>query len=55
MILWILSQLISNDWHSYVLASKRFEGIFGGKIDKTISFEEVLVLSSYMCKASKVC
>ncbi|XP_058211272.1 ubiquitin carboxyl-terminal hydrolase 25 [Rhododendron vialii] len=36
-----------------VIQLKRFEGIFGGKIDKTISFEEVLVLSSYMCKASK--
>lgn len=36
-----------------VIQLKRFEGIFGGKIDKTIAFEEVLVLSSYMCKASK--
>ncbi|CAK9151795.1 unnamed protein product [Ilex paraguariensis] len=37
-----------------VIQLKRFEGIFGGKIDKGITFEEVLVLSSYMCKASQV-
>ncbi|WOG97849.1 hypothetical protein DCAR_0417190 [Daucus carota subsp. sativus] len=36
-----------------VIQLKRFEGIFGGKIDKAIAFEEVLVLSSYMCKASQ--
>ncbi|XP_057474340.1 ubiquitin carboxyl-terminal hydrolase 25-like [Actinidia eriantha] len=35
-----------------VIQLKRFEGILGGKIDKTIAFEEVLVLSNYMCKAS---
>ncbi|THG07306.1 hypothetical protein TEA_015846 [Camellia sinensis var. sinensis] len=38
-----------------VIQLKRFEGVFGGKIDKAIAFEEVLVLSSYMCKASQVC
>ena len=27
----------------------------GGKIDKAVAFEEVLVLSSFMCKASQVC
>lgn len=36
-----------------VIQLKRFEGIFGGKIDKAIAFEEVLVLSSYMCKATQ--
>ncbi|XP_021832110.1 ubiquitin carboxyl-terminal hydrolase 25 [Prunus avium] len=36
-----------------VIQLKRFEGIFGGKIDKSISFEDVLVLSSFMCKASQ--
>lgn len=36
-----------------VIQLKRFEGIFGGKIDKAIAFEEVLVLSSFMCKASQ--
>ncbi|KAJ8532262.1 hypothetical protein K7X08_012185 [Anisodus acutangulus] len=36
-----------------VIQLKRFEGIYGGKIDKPIAFEEVLVLSSYMCKASQ--
>lgn len=36
-----------------VIQLKRFEGIYGGKIDKEISFEEVLVLSSFMCKASQ--
>ncbi|CAL5390871.1 unnamed protein product [Camellia sinensis] len=36
-----------------VIQLKRFEGVFGGKIDKAIAFEEVLVLSSYMCKASQ--
>lgn len=45
-------------WYfAYCIVSngQRFEGIFGGKIDKAIDFEEVLVLSSYMCKASQVC
>ncbi|XP_062090473.1 ubiquitin carboxyl-terminal hydrolase 25 [Humulus lupulus] len=36
-----------------VIQLKRFEGIFGGKIDKSIAFEDVLVLSSFMCKASQ--
>ncbi|PHT43708.1 hypothetical protein CQW23_17733 [Capsicum baccatum] len=36
-----------------VIQLKRFEGIYGGKIDKSIAFEEVLVLSSYMCKGSQ--
>ncbi|XP_058722741.1 ubiquitin carboxyl-terminal hydrolase 25 [Vicia villosa] len=36
-----------------VIQLKRFEGILGGKIDKTVGFEEVLVLSSFMCKASQ--
>ena len=36
------------------LSCQRFEGIFGGKIDKTIAFEEVLVLSGFMCKSSQV-
>ncbi|TXG66562.1 hypothetical protein EZV62_007837 [Acer yangbiense] len=36
-----------------VIQLKRFEGIFGGKIDKTIAFEEVLVLSGFMCKSSQ--
>lgn len=36
-----------------VIQLKRFEGIFGGKIDKVVAFEEVLVLSSFMCKASQ--
>ncbi|KAA8526677.1 hypothetical protein F0562_008120 [Nyssa sinensis] len=36
-----------------VIQLKRFEGIFGGKIDRAIAFEELLVLSSYMCKASQ--
>uniref|UniRef100_A0A7N0V6W1 Ubiquitin carboxyl-terminal hydrolase n=1 Tax=Kalanchoe fedtschenkoi TaxID=63787 RepID=A0A7N0V6W1_KALFE len=35
-----------------VIQLKRFEGIFGGKIDKDIAFEEVLVLSSFICKAT---
>lgn len=34
---------------------QRFEGIFGGKINRSVTFEEVLVLSSFMCKASQVC
>lgn len=33
---------------------QRFEGIFGGKIDKPITFGEILVLSTFMSKASKV-
>ncbi|XP_044473498.1 ubiquitin carboxyl-terminal hydrolase 25-like isoform X2 [Mangifera indica] len=36
-----------------VIQLKRFEGIFGGKIDKTIAFEEIMFLSSFMCKASR--
>ncbi|KAK7324420.1 hypothetical protein VNO77_27956 [Canavalia gladiata] len=36
-----------------VIQLKRFEGILGGKIDKAVAFEEVLVLSSFMCKASQ--
>lgn len=36
------------------LVLQRFEGIFGGKIDKAIAFGEILVLSSFMSKASKV-
>lgn len=36
-----------------VIQLKRFEGIFGGKVDKPIGFEEVLVLSSYMYKGSQ--
>ncbi|KAH6837262.1 ubiquitin-specific protease 25 [Perilla frutescens var. hirtella] len=36
-----------------VIQLKRFEGIFGAKIDKPIAFDEILVLSSHMCKGSK--
>ncbi|GAB4849247.1 Ubiquitin carboxyl-terminal hydrolase 25 [Ancistrocladus abbreviatus] len=36
-----------------VIQLKRFGGIFGGKIDKAIAFEQILVLSSFMSKASK--
>ncbi|KAF7822524.1 ubiquitin carboxyl-terminal hydrolase 25 isoform X1 [Senna tora] len=36
-----------------VIQLKRFEGILGGKIDKAVAFEDVLVLSSFMCKASQ--
>ncbi|XP_047310659.1 ubiquitin carboxyl-terminal hydrolase 25 [Impatiens glandulifera] len=36
-----------------VIQLKRFEGIFGGKIDKAIDFEEILLLSSYMCNGSQ--
>lgn len=36
------------------LVLQRFEGIFGGKIDKAFAFGEILVLSSFMSKASKV-
>ena len=33
---------------------QRFEGIFGGKIDKAIAYEESLQLSNFMCKGSQV-
>ncbi|KAJ7948873.1 Ubiquitin carboxyl-terminal hydrolase [Quillaja saponaria] len=36
-----------------VIQLKRFEGMFGSKIDKAVTFEEILVLSSFMCKASQ--
>ncbi|GAU19079.1 hypothetical protein TSUD_99410 [Trifolium subterraneum] len=36
-----------------VIQLKRFEGILGGKIDKIVGFEEVMVLSSFMCKTSQ--
>lgn len=36
-----------------VVQLKRFEGIFGGKIDRAIAFEEILVLSNFMSKASQ--
>ncbi|KAI9073868.1 hypothetical protein K1719_044140 [Acacia pycnantha] len=36
-----------------VIQLKRFEGILGGKIDKALAFEDILVLSSFMCKASQ--
>ncbi|KAI9092311.1 hypothetical protein K1719_027811 [Acacia pycnantha] len=36
-----------------VIKLKRFEGILGGKIDKAVAFEDILVLSSFMCKASQ--
>ncbi|KAL3502998.1 hypothetical protein ACH5RR_037447 [Cinchona calisaya] len=36
-----------------VIQLKRFEGIFGRKLDKPIAFGEVLVLSSYMYKGSQ--
>ncbi|KAK9937636.1 hypothetical protein M0R45_014413 [Rubus argutus] len=36
-----------------VIQLKRFEGLFGGKIDKSIAFDEFLVLSSFMCKTSQ--
>ncbi|XP_078438159.1 ubiquitin-specific protease 25 isoform X2 [Wolffia australiana] len=36
-----------------VIQLKRFEGIYGAKINKDITFEEGLVLSSFMCKASQ--
>ncbi|KAI3809659.1 hypothetical protein L1987_19256 [Smallanthus sonchifolius] len=36
-----------------VIQLKRFEGIYGRKIDKAITFEEMLVLSSFMCKTSQ--
>ncbi|XP_077243758.1 ubiquitin-specific protease 25 [Tasmannia lanceolata] len=36
-----------------VIQLKRFEGIDGGKIDRAIAFEEVLMLSNYMSKGSQ--
>ncbi|KAK6947235.1 Peptidase C19, ubiquitin carboxyl-terminal hydrolase [Dillenia turbinata] len=36
-----------------VIQLKRFEGILGAKIDRAIAFEEVMVLSSYMCQSSQ--
>ncbi|KAE8723462.1 Ubiquitin carboxyl-terminal hydrolase 25 [Hibiscus syriacus] len=36
-----------------VIQLKRFEGILGAKIDRLITFDEVLVLSSFMSKASQ--
>ncbi|KAL0900118.1 hypothetical protein Bca101_084079 [Brassica carinata] len=36
-----------------VIQLKRFEGIFGGKIDKPITFSEILFLSTFMSKSSK--
>ncbi|XP_038894470.1 ubiquitin carboxyl-terminal hydrolase 25 isoform X2 [Benincasa hispida] len=36
-----------------VIQLKRFEGIFGGKIDKAIAYEESLQLSNFMCKGSQ--
>ncbi|KAL8161380.1 hypothetical protein V2J09_012869 [Rumex salicifolius] len=36
-----------------VVQLKRFEGIFGRKIDKAIDFEEALFLSGFMCKANQ--
>ncbi|KAK6132102.1 hypothetical protein DH2020_034168 [Rehmannia glutinosa] len=36
-----------------VIQLKRFEGLYGGKVDKPVAFDEVLVLSSHMCKGSK--
>ncbi|KAL0443669.1 UNVERIFIED_CONTAM: Ubiquitin carboxyl-terminal hydrolase 25 [Sesamum latifolium] len=36
-----------------VIQLKRFEGMFGGKVDKPIAFDEILVLSSHMCKGSQ--
>ncbi|KAI3457568.1 hypothetical protein Pfo_014231 [Paulownia fortunei] len=36
-----------------VIQLKRFEGMFGGKVDKPVAFDEILVLSSHMCKGSK--
>ncbi|XP_026395530.1 ubiquitin carboxyl-terminal hydrolase 25-like [Papaver somniferum] len=35
-----------------VIQLKRFEGIFGGKIDRKIAFEGGLMLSNYMCRES---
>ncbi|MCL7041977.1 hypothetical protein MKW94_009138 [Papaver nudicaule] len=36
-----------------VIHLKRFENIFGGKIDRKIAFEERLLLSNYMCRESQ--
>ncbi|CAA6669905.1 unnamed protein product [Spirodela intermedia] len=36
-----------------VIQLKRFEGVYGAKINKDIAFEEALLLSSFMCKASQ--
>ncbi|KAK4751648.1 hypothetical protein SAY87_005130 [Trapa incisa] len=36
-----------------VIQLKRFDGMYGGKIDKVVSFDDVLVLSSFMCKKSQ--
>lgn len=36
-----------------VIQLKRFEGMFGCKIDKPIPFEEILLLSGFMCKSSQ--
>ncbi|KAB5534581.1 hypothetical protein DKX38_017667 [Salix brachista] len=36
-----------------VIQLKRFEGIFGGKIDKAIAFKEFFILSSFMSKTSQ--
>ncbi|KAL3651101.1 Ubiquitin carboxyl-terminal hydrolase 25 [Castilleja foliolosa] len=36
-----------------VIQLKRFEGTFGGKIDKAVAFEKTLVLSSHMCIGTK--
>ncbi|GLU14663.1 hypothetical protein SLE2022_312220 [Rubroshorea leprosula] len=36
-----------------VIQLKRFEGIYGGKIDKDVAFEDVMVLSSFMSNASQ--
>lgn len=36
-----------------VVQLKRFEGIFGRKIDKAIAFDDILFLSGFMCKASQ--
>ncbi|KAL3613718.1 Ubiquitin carboxyl-terminal hydrolase 25 [Castilleja foliolosa] len=36
-----------------VIQLKRFEGTFGGKVDKAIAFDNTLVLSSHMCKGTK--
>ncbi|KAG8386519.1 hypothetical protein BUALT_Bualt03G0156900 [Buddleja alternifolia] len=36
-----------------VIQLKRFEGMFGGKVDKPIAFDEILELSNHMCKASQ--
>ncbi|CAN1179076.1 Ubiquitin carboxyl-terminal hydrolase 25 [Linum perenne] len=43
----------SRETYNWMCGCQRFEGIFGGKIDKTVAFGEVLVLSSFMCKSSQ--